>query len=375
MATTEILQNDFSRQWEVVGPAVLGAVERVGTSGRYILGEEVETFEKAFAKLCGVEFAAGAGNGMDAIEIALRCLGLRSGDQVLTTPLSAFATTLAIVRAGGIPVFVDVDALGGLDLAQCRTVLEQNPSIRFLVPVHLYGVPLDLVELKRLREDFGLAVVEDCAQAIGATYGTDQVGSVGQMSAVSLYPTKNLGALGDAGAVSTNDAELARRAMVLRNYGQSSVYVHAELGSNSRLDELQAAILHSALLPHFRQWTDTRRETARTYLQRIDNPAIQTVSLNSAANAAWHLFPVIVAPRHRDAFRSHLDACHIATGIHYPRLIPEQAALNNVPGVRVFFDPAHALRFVRGEVSLPIHPFLTKDDVAAVITACNNWRV
>src|SRR5688572_3177555 len=153
-----ILQNDFERQWDVVEESVLGAVRRVGGSGWYILGGEVDSFEKALAEWWGVSHGVGTGNGLDALEIGLRCLDLQPGEEVLTTPLSAFATTLAILRAGGVPVFVDVDDMGGIDLRQCRRVLEKDKSIRFLVPVHLYGIALDMEELARLKTDFQLQV-------------------------------------------------------------------------------------------------------------------------------------------------------------------------------------------------------------------------
>src|SRR5882724_11169339 len=190
-----ILQNDFKRQWEQVEERVLDAVRRVGASGWFILGNEVDAFEKALAELWGVSHAVGTGNGLDALEIALRCLGLQPGEKVLTTPLSAFATTLAILRAGGGPVLVDVDDFGRIDLDQCREVLTKDRSIRFLVPVHLFGFPLPLDELARLRTDFELRIVEDCAQSIGASYGGTRAGTIGQIAATSFYPTKNLGAL------------------------------------------------------------------------------------------------------------------------------------------------------------------------------------
>jgi dTDP-3-amino-3,4,6-trideoxy-alpha-D-glucose transaminase len=163
---------------------------------------------------------------MDAIEIGLRALGLKFGDKVLTTPFSAFATTLAILRAGGVPVFVDVDNYGNIDLAQCREVLLQDRAVRFLTPVHLYGLPVNLDELAALKDEFDLFIVEDCAQAIGAKHNGQVVGSVGQAAATSFYPTKNLGALGDSGALLTNDSAIAERARTLRNYGQSQLYFH-----------------------------------------------------------------------------------------------------------------------------------------------------
>src|SRR6266581_6477192 len=210
--TVTVPLNDFRAQWKAVGTDVLAAVDRVGASGWYILGREVERFESALASVWGLPHAIGVGNGLDAIEIGLRCLGIRQGDRVLTTPLSAFATTLAVMRCGGVPVFVDTDASGLLDLDRCRDLLLRDRQIRFLVPVHLYGHCADLERLEALRDEFRLGIVEDCAQAIGARFKGRGVGTVGQVAAVSFYPTKNLGALGDGGAVLTADEAIARRA-------------------------------------------------------------------------------------------------------------------------------------------------------------------
>ena len=204
--------NPFDRQWEDVGADVIAAVERVGKSGRYILGPEVAAFESKLARFVEAKHAVGCASGLDAIEIGLRALGLRRGEEVLTTPLSAFATTLAIIRAGGAPVFVDTDETGLLDLERARQCLEERPALRFFVPVHLFGQSLDLGRLQALKDEHGLQVVEDCAQALGASWCDRQVGGVGQVAALSLYPTKNLGALGDAGAVFTNDDGLADEA-------------------------------------------------------------------------------------------------------------------------------------------------------------------
>ena len=370
-----VTQIDFARQWEIIGADVLRATERVGTSGRYILGKEVEVFEEALAEAWGVRHAVGVGNGMDALEIALRCLDLRTGEKVLTTPLSAFATTLAILRAGGMPVFADVDDNGNIDLEQCRAVLARDRSIRFLVPVHLYGNPLDLEQLASLRKEFELRIVEDCAQAIGARDRGRVVGTVGQVGATSFYPTKNLGALGDGGAVLTNDARFAERARRLRNYGQSAQYVHTEPGLNSRLDELHAAILREALLPNVLAWTARRREIASRYQIGLRHPDIQLLPVAAEAGAVWHLFPVLVREGKRDALRQYLRRCEIETGIHYPSIVPEQPAL---PHTSPHHDHAvsveKARHFARCELSLPIHPFLTDAEVDAVIGACNGWE-
>jgi dTDP-4-amino-4,6-dideoxygalactose transaminase len=369
-----ILQNDFRRQWKFVEKRVLDAVRRVGSSGRYILGKEVESFERTLAEFWGVSHAVGTGSGLDAIEIGLRCLDLQPGEKVLTTPLSAFATTLAILRAGGMPLFVDVDDLGGIDLRQCRQLFEKEKSIRFFVPVHLYGWPLQMQELARLKEDFRLQIVEDCAQSIGAAYAGIKTGTVGQVAATSFYPTKNLGAFGDGGALLTNDAALAERAKTLRNYGQTEHYVHATLGLNSRLDEVQAAVMHDALLPHVPKWIEARRRVAQKYLAQIRHPSIQLLSPDREMEPAWHLFPVLAGEGLRDQLRDYLESRGIMTGIHYPRLICDQGALGK-GSWEAAMEPVKARAFVSRELSLPIHPFLTDQEVDTVIAACNAWKV
>ena len=367
--TRMILQNDFKRQWDDVAEKVLGAVRRVGSSGWYILGAEVASFEKELAAFWGISYAIGTANGLDALEIGLRCLGLRPGDKVLTTPLSAFATTLAILRAGGVPVFADVDATGGIDLAQGREILAHDRSIRFLVPVHLYGHALDVDELRKLRRDFELNLLEDCAQAIGA----NGVGAAGQAAATSFYPTKNLGALGDAGALLTDDPAIAQAASEMRNYGQSAHYVHSRLGLNSRLDELHAAILCDAFLPNLPAWTKARRQIAQKYLAGIRHSAIEFAAPVAVEDSVWHLFPVLV--KDREKFQGYLRGRGITTGVHYPCIIPEQEALSAT--ITTKSSPAefpNARRFACDEVSLPIHPFLTADEVESVIAACNSWE-
>ena len=366
--------NDFERLWTAIGPVALSAVERVGSSGRYVLGPEVERFEQALAEQWEVTHAVGVGNGLDALEIALRSLGLRPGEKVLTTPLSAFASTLAILRAGGVPVFVDVDPAGNIDLAQCREVLGRDRSIRFLLPVHLYGNPVNLGKLASLRDEFGLQVVEDCAQAICTQHSGQTVGTVGQAAATSFYPTKNLGALGDGGAILTNDAAVARQARTLRNYGQSAHYRHSDLGTNSRLDELHAAILCDALLPNLSAWTQARRDTARHYQERIRNPSIQLLQLESGSRPNWHLFPVLVAASRRDSFRQHLQSAGIMTGVHYPVLISEQPAMTRLGNPDVRLDLIRGRELVEQEVSLPIHPFLTEEEKEIVVAQCNRWK-
>ena len=368
-----ILLNDFKRQWAETGPDVLKAVECVGTSGWYILGTQVKEFELALAGVWGIQEAIGVASGLDAIEMSLRTLGCGSGCYVLTSPVSAFATPLAILKTGATPVFADCDSHGLIDLAECRRVLKERREIRYFVPVHLYGQSLDLAELKSLRDDFDLGVVEDCAQSIGATYNSEVTGSVGQFAATSFYPTKNLGALGDGGAILTHTEDHARQVRCLRDYGQSSRYRHEVVGYNSRLDELQAAIMRTAFLPRLAAWTERRREIARAYLAGIDSPAISVVNPPAGSDSSRHLFPTLVEPGRKNAAIAHFKERGILVAEHYPLALIEQPALAPIRA-RCGSDCPRAIDFCRREISLPIHPYLTDEEVGEVIRACNEWR-
>jgi dTDP-3-amino-3,4,6-trideoxy-alpha-D-glucose transaminase len=365
--------NPFDRQWAAIGPDVMQAVERVGASGRYVLGQEVESFERAFAAHSGVAHAVGCGSGLDAIEIGLRALGLAPGDRVLTTPLSAFATSLAILRAGGVPCFVDVDDSGLLDLDEAEKRLAQDSAIRFLVPVHLFGHALDLERLTELRDRFELRIVEDAAQAALARSGGRAVGSVGQAAAVSFYPTKNLGALGDGGCVLTDDRRIADDCRAIRDYGQSTKYVHDRLGMNSRLDELHAAVLSSAMLPRLSDWTTRRREIAARYVRGLAGAPVDVPPIPERSESVWHLFPVLVREGDRDDLLEHLGSNGVQAGIHYPRLISEQPALPVRPD-RGVGSLANARRFRANEVSLPIHPYLRDDEIDRVVALVREWK-
>jgi dTDP-3-amino-3,4,6-trideoxy-alpha-D-glucose transaminase len=368
-----ILANDFRTQWAQLRGRILAAVERVGESGHLILGPEVRAFEAELARSWGLPLCVGCASGLDALEIALRCAGLKPGEAVLTTPLSAFATTLAVIRAGGAPCFVDVDAAGQLDLELAERVLESHPEIRFLVPVHLFGHALELRGLEELRDRFELRIVEDCAQAVGAKSRGAPVGSVGDLCATSFYPTKNLGCMGDGGAILTGSEELAARARCLRDYGQTTKYEHLHLGLNSRLDELQAAILRDGLLPRLEAFTGRRREIAQRYRAGIRNPNLEVPPAPAGSESVWHLFPVLVRGD-RSSFQAHLGSDGIGSGVHYPRLIPDQGALRGMDAARLLSPLSRAREFALREVSLPIHPFLTECEVERVVVSCNSWR-
>ncbi len=365
--------NPFDRQWAAIGPDVMQAVERVGTSGWYVLGQEVESFERAFAAQSGVAHAVGCGSGLDAIEIGLRALGLAPGEKVLTTPLSAFATSLAILRAGGVPCFVDVDDSGLLDLDEAEKQLTDDRAIRFLLPVHLFGHALDLERLSELRDRFELRIVEDAAQAALARSNGRAVGSVGQAAAISFYPTKNLGALGDGGCVLTDDRRIADACRGIRDYGQSAKYVHDRLGMNSRLDELHAAVLRRALLPRLSDWTARRRQIAVRYRDGLTCAPVDVPPIPERSESVWHLFPVLVREGDRDDLLEHLRSNGVQAGVHYPRLIDEQPALPVRPGT-VMGDLANARRFRADEVSLPIHPYLRDDEIDRVVALVQEWK-
>ena len=342
--------------------AVRAAIDRVITRGWFILGPELEAFESEFAQASGAAQAVGVGTGTDAIALTLRALGVRAGDEIITAPVSAAFSALAIVMAGATPVFADLDPdrLTLDPAAAARAITSRTVAI---MPVHLYGQPADMPAFAALASRHGLALVEDACQAHLATSAGRPVGTFGAAGAVSFYPTKNLGAIGDAGAVITNDVALAARLRRLRNGGQTSRYQHEEFGVNSRLDEVQAAVLR-ARLPWLAGWTDRRRALAARYRAALSGGRV-VVPPECDPGHVYHLFPVLAADR--EPFQSRLAARGIETLVHYPVPLPRQAAF-------AAFTPAAcpiADRVSRHVCSLPLHPRLTEadvDEVAAAVT-------
>ncbi|MGD0444796.1 MAG: DegT/DnrJ/EryC1/StrS family aminotransferase [Edaphobacter sp.] len=368
-----ILLNDFKKQWQDIGDDAVKTFAQVGSSGWYILGTEVVAFEKALAEFWQLNHAVGVANGLDAIQIALQATGCKVGDRVLTTPLSAFATTLAILRLGATPIFIDIDPYGLIDLDLVEQVLASDPTIRFFVPVHLFGHACDLERLHHLHERFGITIIEDCAQSIGAKWKGASTGTVGAIACTSFYPTKNLGVLGDGGALLTNSDELHRLAHSLRDYGQSSKYKHDLVGWNSRLDEIHAAFLSHVAVPRLQTWTTRRKEIAETYLAGIDHASIKSLGRPEHSDSCWHLFPLLVDPARKKDFRSHLQNMGVQTGEHYPIPIHDQEALKGVR-IEVPLELSRTERFCQSEVSIPIHPYLTASEVNSVIAAINGWK-
>jgi len=334
------------------------AIDRVVERGWFVLGPELEAFEAEFAAAVSAPHAVGVGTGTDAIAVALRCLDIGPGDEVITSPLSAAYSALAIMMTGARPVFADIDAARlTLDPAAVSSAI--TPRTKAILPVHLYGQPADMPTMMDIARHHHLLVVEDCCQAHLATCHGQPVGSFGEAAAYSFYPTKNLGALGDGGAITLRDGEHAARAKRLRNGGQTDRYHHDEFGVNTRLDEMQAAILR-ARLRYLPAWTERRRALARAYRDRLEGSTAVCVPVEVDRGHVYHLFPVLSDDRER--VRARLATGGIDTLVHYPVPITRQPALATE-------RPAHcpvADRIAEQVFSLPLYPSLTETDIERV---------
>jgi dTDP-4-amino-4,6-dideoxygalactose transaminase len=339
--------------------AVREAIDRVVARGWFVLGPELAAFEQEFAAASGAAYAIGVGTGTDALALALRGLGIGPGDEVITSPLSAAFSALAILMAGATPVFADIDAERlTMDPRAAEAAITSRTAA--LMPVHLYGQPADMPAFEAIARRHSLALIEDACQAHLATSRTRPVGTFGAAGAFSFYPTKNLGALGDGGAVVTSDAALAAKLTRLRNGGQSDRYRHEEFGVNSRLDELQAAILR-ARLPLLPGWISRRRALASRYRRALTSSSVK-VPIECDPGHVYHLFPVLSADR--ESTQQRLRTCGVETLIHYPIPIPRQPAF-----ARFDSDCPIADRVCAQVLSLPLHPALTDDDVEFVAGA------
>jgi dTDP-4-amino-4,6-dideoxygalactose transaminase len=364
-----ILMNDFRAEPEELIRKELEAVERVIRSGWYILGREVKSFESAWAARCGAKHAIGVGNCMDAIEIGLRSLGIGRGDEVITTSMTAFATVLAIMRAGAEPVLADIDPETALlEPESVERCLSRRTKAVLLV--HLYGQVRGMDRWLDLCNYAGIHLLEDCAQSHMASWRGEVAGTFGAWGAFSFYPTKNLGTLGDGGALVTGSEEVAEKAQVLRNYGQSRRYHHPERGLNSRLDELHAAIL-SVRLGWLDAFTERRRVIAEAYHSGINNPLVRKLAAPvESENHVYHLYVICCAERERLA--AYLAEQEISSLIHYP--IPSH---HQKPCREVRTDPeglTNAEKHATACLSVPCHPQMSDDDVHKVIGAINEFK-
>lgn len=344
---------------------VRAAIDRVIARGWFVLGPEVGAFEQEFAAASGAAHAVGVGTGTDAIALILRGLGVGAGDEVITSPLSAAYSALAIMMAGARPVFADVDPQRAtIDPERIAALI--GPRTRAIMPVHLYGQPADMAAIERIAARHRLAIVEDCCQAHLATSGGRPVGTIGVAGAFSFYPTKNLGALGDGGAVITGDRALADRIRRLRNGGQTDRYHHLEPGVNTRLDDLQAAVLR-ARLPRLPGWTARRRALAARYRVKLAGAPVELLPERDPGHV-YHLF--VVKSSDRDALQAHLAAIGVETLIHYPVPIPRQPAL----AAEHPADCPVAARMCEGILSLPLHPALGDDEVDEIAAAVHAFH-
>jgi dTDP-4-amino-4,6-dideoxygalactose transaminase len=353
---------DLTRETQRLRSELDDAIARVLSSGRYILTDEVTSFEEAFADYCEARHAIGVASGTDAITIALLAAGVGPGDEVITAPNTCIPTIVGIERAGAVPVLADVDsATYTLDPEQVE--LRITSRTRAILPVHLYGQPADLGALGAIADRHGLLLVEDCAQSHGARWEGRRTGSVGVAAAFSFYPTKNLGALGDAGAVVTSDDAIAERARLLRNYGERARFEHVLHGVNSRLDALQAAVL-GAKLAHLEEANSRRRELATRYDELLADTPLVTPQRATGGEHVFHLY--VVQADERDGFRGRLEHAGVATAVQYPTPVHRQPAYTALD-VEGGFPVAE--RLTERVVSLPLSADHTDAEVNEVAQA------
>jgi dTDP-4-amino-4,6-dideoxygalactose transaminase len=357
-------QLDLAAQYAAIGGEIRAAVETVLASQQFVLGREGAAFEQEIASLCSVAHGIGVASGTDALILALRACGVQAGDEVLLPAFTFVATGSAVSALGAKPVFADIrPETYNLDPAEfARRV---TPRTRAIVVVHLYGLPADMDPILAFAKARGLPVIEDNAQALGASYKGVRTGSLGDAACFSFYPTKNLGACGDAGLVTTNSAELAARIRTLRNHGQSGKYLSTEPGWNSRLDEIQAAILR-VKLRHLSNWRRARQANAAEYTRLLNQiPGMMPPAVPEGFEHVFHQYTIRI--ERRDALQQFLSERKIGSAVYYPHplhLQPLYASLGHKPG-----DFPHAERAAQEVLSLPMYPELRKEQIARVVEA------
>jgi dTDP-4-amino-4,6-dideoxygalactose transaminase len=343
------------------------AISRVLASGWYILGKEVWAFEREFAEYLNVSHAVGLGSGTDAIHVALRSGGIVPGDEVITVSHTAVATVAAIELSGATPVLVDIDPKR-YTMDPTALLGAINAKTRAVVVVHLYGHPADMAQIKEICDKHDLLLIEDCAQAHGAAIGGKKVGTFGDFGAFSFYPTKNLGAFGDAGILVTNDPDAADRARAIRQYGWKERNNSSIPGLNSRLDEVQAAILR-VKLPRLDSENERRKEIAHMYATNLHLDDLTTPSLADNCLHAYHQY--VIRSNHRDALKEHLSTKGIETLIHYPIPVHLQDAYCEI--VRISGKLTITEKICQEILSLPIHPYLTDEDILGICNSINTF--
>jgi len=352
---------DLKEQYHTLKKEIDQAIYNVINDTAFIGGKYATAFETAFAQFCGAKFCIGVGNGTDALYIALRSLGIGRGDEIITVANSFIATSEAITMTGAQPVFVDCQA-ETYNIDPFRITAAITPRTKAIVPVHLYGQPSNMVEIKSIAQKFGLFIVEDAAQAHGAEIDGRRVGTFGNLACFSFYPGKNLGAYGDAGAIITNDENMAKQCRMIANHGRIQKYDHDFEGINSRLDGLQAAIL-SVKLKHLDDWTNKRRSVASLYDQSFSNiPDIICPTVDSGNRHVYHLY--VVRVKNREKIQQNLKDQGVATGVHYPIILPNLKAYRYLGHKPEDFPVAS--RYSSEIISLPMFPELTEEQIEFV---------
>lgn len=367
--------HDLSREHSELCEEIDMAVKYVCRSGWFILGKQLEEFEEKFAEYIGNGvYAIGVGSGTDALHLSLVGAGVEYGDYVITVPNTAVPTISAISLAGATPVFVDIDPRNyGMDPIFLRDTLIKEKKrlgkrLKAIIPVHIYGQSVDMDPILDVAREFGITVIEDACQAHGAEYKGRKVGSIGDYGAFSFYPSKNLGGYGDGGIILTNDTEKAQRLKMLRNYGQEKRYYHKLKGFNSRLDEIQAAIL-AVKIKYLDKWNNRRREIADFYTKYINNPMVSKPIEMGYARHVFHLY--VIRHPDRENFRAYLEQKGIDTLIHYPVPIHLQEAYNEFKGLKGKFPITE--KFMSEIISLPIFPQLKNDEVKKIVNMINGY--
>jgi dTDP-4-amino-4,6-dideoxygalactose transaminase len=353
---------DLKAQHQTIREEIFAEVTRVIDSQKFILGEDVLKLEKQIAEYCGVPHAIGCASGSDALFLALLALELKPGDKVLTTPYTFFATVGAIVRAGLTPAFVDTEPdTFNMDMAQAKAALQRDPAIRAVIPIHLFGATADMSPLMEIAAEKGVAVIEDAAQAIGAEYRGRRAGSIGNIACFSFFPSKNLGAYGDGGMLTTTDASLGERLRALRVHGTKRKYYHDWVGVNSRLDALQAAIL-SVKFRHLDSWTDGRQRNAEIYRRRLgaaDLPLRLPVQKDYQTRHVYNQF--CIQAQRRDELQTFLKQRGIGTEVYYPLPLHLQVCFQHLGGKPG--DYPECERQATEALALPIYAELRDDDI------------
>lgn len=343
------------------------AATRVLDSGWYVLGKEVEAFESEFAKWLGLDHCVGLNSGLDALILALKAMEIGQGDEVIVPANTYIATVLGITQNGATPVFVEPDIYHNIDPEKIESAITKKTKA--ILVVHLYGQPCRMDEIMEIANKHGIPVVEDCAQSHGATFNNKMTGTFGKISCFSFFPTKNLGAFGDAGAIATDNCELAEKIRMYRNYGSKEKYYNEVQGVNSRLDEIQAALLRIKL-SHLEEITIERNNIAEKYLKSIDNPLIQLPKVLSNTRHVWHLF--VIQAKERDNLQKYLADNGIGTQIHYP-LPPHLSEAYKYLGYGNNSFPITEEK-AQTSLSLPLYAGMKDNEIKYVVDTLNSWR-